>query len=630
MRHSQFRSSRRTKPAKTKPESWQSVRELVQRERVVLFLGAGISRDSPANLPIARELHVALVRSVVGAISPPVWQGRLRLSQLEQAISHAIPEAIYEQIRHDVGRRIVDLFAGMFRQGSPNALHRVCARLAQADRLTAIATTNFDCLLEEALTSRAETVKVISTESGFAKHRLRNTISILKLHGSIDRPRSIIATLSQVGKGLSASKRRILTHLLRQYVFVFAGWSDADIDLTPILMSGSRPFIWVHHTDGQISIQSITATDTESKRHRPRALSVRTLLDSHGGWEIRGNTLLVLRRLCDLMGVPFSHHEREVLTARIWTRELEVWVNSLNDVDRLRVLAAICAHLGFLKDAHRIYSRAFRLAKKLGDIDRCAESLTDLGIVNTRLGRWRDALGSYKQAVRLYDGKKDRAGSAKAEFDMAVVHMRMRRWRTALATYRRLLKYYRAANEREKVADGYHNLAIVHGALGNQRSAIRFLRLAALARRRHGDLQGLAETWNSIAGWYKRRKRFDTALRYNRIAADVFGSIGQSENLAYTVGQEGSILLTMGRASEAAKVLEEARRLAITVANPWLATLILRNLGEAYERSRDTVSARRCYRSARSMALRLEDAKGATRAEDALRRLASATHRPVM
>jgi hypothetical protein len=66
----------------------------------------------------------------------------------------------------------------------------------------------------------------------------RGALPLIKIHGSIDEPDSIITTLQQVGRGLTPSKGKVLKRLLNRDVFLFLGWSDSDIDLSPALMGG--------------------------------------------------------------------------------------------------------------------------------------------------------------------------------------------------------------------------------------------------------------------------------------------------------------------------------------------------------------------------------------------------------
>jgi hypothetical protein len=109
----------------------------------------------------------------------------------------------------------------------PTASHEALVALG----LPLIFTTNYDELIEDAHTAAGQPIRVSRDESEFKAHAAqRPDRHLVKLHGSIDRPDTIVLTRDDYSKARSA-RREMLGHLRHEMangVFLFVGFSLSD------------------------------------------------------------------------------------------------------------------------------------------------------------------------------------------------------------------------------------------------------------------------------------------------------------------------------------------------------------------------------------------------------------------
>lgn len=118
--------------------------------------------------------------------------------------------------------------------GEPNANHKLIAKLANQGKLKTILTTNFDIFIERALDAEGVPYKVICTDEEYRDFYqngdLDNTFAILKIHGTISRPDTIVAVANhyKTGKGFGGWKATVMQHFVKHYPTVFFGYSGWD------------------------------------------------------------------------------------------------------------------------------------------------------------------------------------------------------------------------------------------------------------------------------------------------------------------------------------------------------------------------------------------------------------------
>jgi hypothetical protein len=117
-------------------------------------------------------------------------------------------------------------------------VHAAVGELARRSRLAAVVTTNFDRLIEAALAAAGQPFEVLYDETTFAALSPlgggpRAALPILKIHGSLEHPASLVDTLKQRVVGRPEPVMQALRALLLAHPWLFLGFSGADFTYQP-------------------------------------------------------------------------------------------------------------------------------------------------------------------------------------------------------------------------------------------------------------------------------------------------------------------------------------------------------------------------------------------------------------
>lgn len=215
-------------------------RQFGSEGRLVVFAGAGVSAIAPTCLPSWWGMNQAVVRVLSGQAEKLV--GAERAFALGEAITrrqeaNLFPpeyqaEVLVRTLRHSYFKLLQVLDSD-----TPNDVHLAIAALARDSALCAVITTNFDRALEAAFRQSGVGAEVFSEpkQFEFLANRLakgvlpKDACPILKLHGSAEKPDTLIDTLSQRKRGFHPAVARCVRRLLRDAHWLFLGYSGADL-----------------------------------------------------------------------------------------------------------------------------------------------------------------------------------------------------------------------------------------------------------------------------------------------------------------------------------------------------------------------------------------------------------------
>jgi hypothetical protein len=195
-------------PANTSAEA---IVAAVREGRAVLFCGAGISVDPPATLPDWKTLRDETIKAV--ASSEASLAGMLP-ALLAQDVSRAAGQGLAPEL---VATTISAVVPGYFMSlrvldhDTPNRNHALIARLARGGFARYVVSTNFDQLIERALTNEGVEFRVVRSDADFAAFdpaAAGASTVLFKLHGCISDPGTIVATVEQEAVGLSPQEAR--------------------------------------------------------------------------------------------------------------------------------------------------------------------------------------------------------------------------------------------------------------------------------------------------------------------------------------------------------------------------------------------------------------------------------------
>jgi hypothetical protein len=184
---------------------------LFQR-KVIPLLGAGCSASAPSRIPSAPHLAQLLIDRGAGS------EGQSLEDIAEEAWARGDWQAFAQLLPIDE-----------WRARPPNIVTRVLAELCKETLIAQILTTNWDVLIESALSQIGQPFsKVVDADSLAIEPAGR--VTLIKLNGCIEHPRFIKATRTQIQspEWLDAWINALFDVIVRSNSMLFAGYSGAS------------------------------------------------------------------------------------------------------------------------------------------------------------------------------------------------------------------------------------------------------------------------------------------------------------------------------------------------------------------------------------------------------------------
>jgi SIR2-like domain/Domain of unknown function (DUF4020) len=194
----------------------EALLEAQQEERLVAFVGAGVSAGAPSSLP----LFEALARQIAAAAEIP-WDDGFK-ERLDWHLGRWADQgiAVHQLVKSKIAA-----------PGSqPNRLHESIVRLFPTASQLRIVTTNYDTHLTTAAAALFRTDPEVYRAPALPLGRDFN--GIVYLHGSVEQPpSSLIVTDRDFGHAYltDAWAARFLQEMFRKYTVFFIGYSHDDV-----------------------------------------------------------------------------------------------------------------------------------------------------------------------------------------------------------------------------------------------------------------------------------------------------------------------------------------------------------------------------------------------------------------
>ena len=196
------------------------------------------------------ETLLTVVRALAAEALPPALSADLQLLTSGVHVP-SLSDELVSTFAGDSYFHILRFVDGI----APNSSHYALADLAGDGILRALVSTNFDTLIERAFAQRGVELIVLAHPDEFveAADRDDDTCILIKVHGSADRPETIIDTLTQKRLGVQPAVRQRISRLLGRYHLLVLGFSGADLEFADDYFSAApagtdwHGLTWVLH-----------------------------------------------------------------------------------------------------------------------------------------------------------------------------------------------------------------------------------------------------------------------------------------------------------------------------------------------------------------------------------------------
>lgn len=388
----------------------------------VPFIGAGVSAMPPSNLPTWNGFNSLLLVSLCESLGrfsdnrEPASELLTELESRREETKFFGPDFQAQLMEEEIGADYFSVWQSL-ETDRYGPVHAQIAELASRGRLPAVITTNFDTLLEKALTARGLPYTVLYDETSFGKFDFadprRLALPIVKIHGSIQNTASLVDTLRQRLAGRPKALQDILDHLLKRFVWVYLGFSGRDFDADPnylnVLSSArdSRGFVFVSRPEDGLTI------------------GVERLAAAYGS---RKSVIHIA--LPDVwLSTTFALPQVEVTVGGDGDRTLQIvksrisdWLAKLEPMATINILYSMLKSIGLERDASFLMRRTWKSYRSASDIKSSSytrynynygSSLLDEGLFKntiplaedlSNITEWKEAadLNAYEFLARSY------------------------------------------------------------------------------------------------------------------------------------------------------------------------------------------------------------------------------------
>jgi SIR2-like domain len=213
--------------------------EHARNQRIVLFAGAGISMAAPTALPGWKEVNetilAALARRLVVFTGKPFADDIMaKLVATREHAGYFTPDYQAQLIEDECGPDYFRVLQALDAE-EPNGCHDTIAALAARGHIAAIITTNFDRCLERACAAANVTPRIFYDHTHWSDLQAAlapgngQPLPIIKVHGSVNDPNSMVDTLRQRLAGRPQALEDSIRDLLARHHVLFVGFSGGDL-----------------------------------------------------------------------------------------------------------------------------------------------------------------------------------------------------------------------------------------------------------------------------------------------------------------------------------------------------------------------------------------------------------------
>ena len=183
------------------------------------------------------------------------------------------------------------------------------------------------------------------------------------------------------------------------------------------------------------------------------------------------------------------------------------------------------AALGKIESAIQEYQEILKFCRENSNLDRKAETFTQIGQLLCKQGEYDRALGYLQRAIGAYRRLGDPVGTCKALRNLGVVYVELGEFEEAESTYDEAIDLARNSDQELLYADLVNNLGTIMNMKGNWKRALDLYRDSLEIYERRQEIRKCAYAQNNIAITLNEEGIDDEAFHYFKLAYDTAASV---------------------------------------------------------------------------------------------------------
>jgi tetratricopeptide (TPR) repeat protein len=541
---------------------------------LVLFAGAGVSMQPPSCLPswhAINEIVLDALADHTAEFADQEFADELRdsLVATRNATTWFTPDYQAQLIEDEIGHDYFRVLQALDTDDC-NSCHQAIAALAANGSLAAIVTTNFDRLFERALDAAGVDYRVyIAPEDFDALAESDGPFPVIKPHGSVESPDSMVDTLRQRLRDRPAGLEQALVDLMAANHVLFVGFSGADLAYDPNYLGLRR---------AAAQNQGFTCL----VRPGDGAARMRALAEAWGsGAELAEGALPEwLLAVSSAVGieVPAAGDVAAVDRTPAIAAHAAAWASSLGEMVTVAVIAGLLESSGREEVAFDLLRRTLRSSSPRRSMDEPGYATFNYQVGHRLLER-----GTFDYGIDTQQGRKVARAIESGEFDYSPFtandcfqclnrslellrgHVDMGLYHTYWGMPQDGAEMIRAARQASidqrhvpTFIDACTALAVVYEILMQYADALDWLEHAHGLTKSWGDEPRRARVCAELARFYATKERYDEAHGRVHEGLAIADRLNLDDTRLRLLSAQGSVLVEQRRTAQARAVLTAA------------------------------------------------------------------------
>jgi tetratricopeptide (TPR) repeat protein len=179
------------------------------------------------------------------------------------------------------------------------------------------------------------------------------------------------------------------------------------------------------------------------------------------------------------------------------------------------------------EEARSRLEEAVSVFELVGNPDRIATSLNNIGLIYRQRGKLEEALSYYERALALRKqvGNPDRIAASLN--NIGEIYRQQGKLEEALSHHERALAYNEQVGNPANIASSLNNIGVIYDSQGKLEEALSYHERALALRKQVGNLADIATSLNNIGLVYLRQEKWEQAIERYEKALSLYERLGQ-------------------------------------------------------------------------------------------------------
>ncbi|QEE17435.1 tetratricopeptide repeat protein [Promethearchaeum syntrophicum] len=508
-----------------------------EQENYTFLVGAGISMDSPSNVPSARQIIKYLLNICASN------KDQAKILDIENLSYEIFVEIFQNNI--DQNLMFLDYFDLITK---PNIIHFLLSMMLKERQY--VITTNFDYLIEHALMKIEENldnITLVITKKDYHKNsnpEKKDKLLLYKLHGSKrniitkeNTENSLITTISSLGRdrkqgetfAIEPYKKPAIINLMKNRTLIVLGYSGSDaFDISPTLfeLPELKRIIWISHSNIEKPLIDVVnkEVDLDDQDFHQFSLTDQMLIDlaqnnPYEIYRISGNTRVITEMIWTIIfpnkneKIPelISEEDNQIPDFNDFISSI---YNDITEIDTLFFTEEIFSTFGLYKRALDCIEKGLEIVSQKNDLDLKIRFINRLAMIHMTREEYDEALNCREEALKYYSKTNKICSKADQLSSIGSIFLSKFDYDQAYKFVKRAYSIHKKLKNTYGLASDLNLLGLIFSKKGNKKKSLSYYKKGLKFSEINGDLYSKAAFLTNIGIIYYESKEYSRALPF--------------------------------------------------------------------------------------------------------------------